>query len=120
MNKCEQALRELKSEISFYRQEIKRMESEEPLTAEEDYVCGHSETMYNCSKKIDALNIALSALQEKLEREKGCAECNNTVYARTTDPKNDNYKGRPRYKCMIVAHKNYCQNCGKKLGECDG
>lgn len=51
---------------------------------------------------IEVKEIALHALQEKLEREKGCATCNKP-------------------SLFIKQHKfPYCPHCGRKLGENNG
>ena len=63
---------------------------------------------------IEVKEIALQALQEKLEREKGCKHCKQEHIFDLED------QLRLELKKDGYGNANYCPHCGRKLGENDG
>ena len=56
----------------------------------------------------DMFNLALTALREKLEREKGCRYCQDKSYKQK-----GYYIDDPAAEIVGINH--YCMNCGKRL-----
>jgi predicted amidophosphoribosyltransferase len=64
------------------------------MTREEEAIKTMQEMLKDCHRKSDALSVAIAALREKAERERGCAYC--VIGKRSPDAE-------------------YCSNCGRKL-----
>lgn len=76
MSEIEKAIAALEKEKRFCNKMLKDLKEEEPfLDAEQDYAKGNSTAQCDCYDFIKGADIAITALREKMEREKGCEWC---------------------------------------------
>lgn len=88
MNEIEEAIELTNRQIDELENQLKTLETKEYVDA------------FNFA--IDVKKLLIEALQEKLEREKGCATCNKpNLFIKQHNPP-------------------YCPMCGRKLGEENG
>ena len=121
MNDIEEAIEVTNRQINELKSELKTLETQEYIDS------------FNLAIKVKELSV--EAMQEKLEREKGCEYCNcsTTEFEITVSDTVDFCKYCPHEKCLNdygnddcygVGFKcietEYCPKCGRKLGEENG
>lgn len=120
MSDIEQAIQHMKNSVQSYKNNLREIATVNHINMDWDGVSAMGQPISIEDKKyffsvkgIEACETAITALQEKLEREKGCSWCNNSECAAAGSS----------YHCETICEecrfnlkdKNFCPMCGRKL-----
>lgn len=69
MSEIDKAIKACKSEIKFYKNELKQPYMKEYKSTYDAYISGHDEAYANCVNSIESFEFIISVLKEKQQRE---------------------------------------------------
>lgn len=116
MSDIEQAIQHMKNSVQSYKNNLREIATVNHINMDWDGVSAMGQPISIEDKKyffsvkgIEACETAITALQEKLEREKGCDYCNDASFAQS-----GKYIDSEGEVCVCGIN-NHCINCGRKL-----